>query len=561
MKIIQIKKTVRSVKRYREILQILLKYGFEDFIDRLRIDTHFMEGRRILLRKKGQRFPGKTTQERIRLALEELGPTFIKLGQMLSTRVDLLPGIYTEELRKLQDEVAPFPKQKVKEIIENELGGPVNQLFKHFDQKYYAAASIAQVHQAVTKSGEKVIIKIQRPKINRVIQSDMQILSDLANLIARRIPESEMYDPVGLIDEFNKWINRELDFFQEAKNIDRFRRNFSDDETVYVPKVYWNLSTDKILTMEYIDGISIHDLKELDRSGLNRRIIAQNGGNAVLKQIFKHGFFHGDPHSGNILVLDNNVIAPLDYGLMGRLDRETMEEIGDLLRGLIGKNTDRIIRVMDNLRMIRHEFDIRALKLDLSDFIDQYYQVPLSQIKFEQIINDASVLSTKYNIRLPQNLYLMIKALIVMESIGRNLDPDFDLVAMTKPYVQKLMVSKLDPKRLAQELTRMVEDYTDLIHAMPDNLKQILLKIRKGEFGINLHHLGLDQFIREMDKSTNRISFSLIIAALIIASSLIIQFNQGPLIFGLSAFGLTGYVIAAVLGLWLVIAILRSGRL
>jgi len=554
-------KTVKNIKRYRAIVQILIKYGFEDIIDRLKIDIVIHEGKRKLLRKKSEEFIPKSRHQRFRMVLEELGPTFIKLGQMLSTRTDILPSETIKELQKLQDSVKPIPVKEIIESIEEELEKPLNELFKEFDRTPQAAASIAQVHGAVTKDGMRVVVKVQRPNIKSTIVKDVAILSDLSQLIVRSIPESEVYDPVGLVEEFKSWIQQELDFYQEARNIDRFRKNFEGDSIVYIPEVYWNLTTDKIVTMEYIDGICINDIDAIEKAGLDRREIAKNGANAVLKQIFEHGFFHGDPHPGNIRVLPGNVIAPIDFGLVGRIDQETIEHLSDLLSGIVKKDSHRVVRVMMNMEMIKDDINLSALRIDLTDMIDRYIDIPLSHINIDQVHDDFLKLVKVHKIRFPRNLYLMGKTFIVMESIGRELDPEFDILSLAKPYITRLILTRYNPARLTRDLIHILEAYSDLIRTLPDNIRQILVKVGKGQLGINLYHQGLNQLIRELDKSTNRLSFSLIIAALIISSSLIIQLNLGPKIFGLSAFGLLGYLTAAFLGFWLVIAILRSGRL
>ena len=554
-------KTVKNIKRYRAIVQILIKYGFEDIIDRLKIDIVIHEGKRKLLRKKSEEFIPKSRHQRFRMVLEELGPTFIKLGQMLSTRTDIFPSETIKELQKLQDSVKPIPVKEIIESIEEELEKPLNELFKEFDRTPQAAASIAQVHRAVTKDGMRVVVKVQRPNIKSTIVKDVAILSDLSQLIVRSIPESEVYDPVGLVEEFKSWIQQELDFYQEARNIDRFRKNFEGDSIVYIPEVYWNLTTDKIVTMEYIDGICINDIDAIEKAGLDRREIAKNGANAVLKQIFEHGFFHGDPHPGNIRVLPGNVIAPIDFGLVGRIDQETIEHLSDLLSGIVKKDSHRVVRVMMNMEMIKDDINLSALRIDLTDMIDRYIDIPLSHINIDQVHDDFLKLVKVHKIRFPRNLYLMGKTFIVMESIGRELDPEFDILSLAKPYITRLILTRYNPARLTRDLIHILEAYSDLIRTLPDNIRQILVKVGKGQLGINLYHQGLNQLIRELDKSTNRLSFSLIIAALIISSSLIIQLNLGPKIFGLSAFGLLGYLTAAFLGFWLVIAILRSGRL
>jgi len=554
-------KTVKNIKRYRAIVQILIKYGFEDIIDRLKIDIVIHEGKRKLLRKKSEEFIPKSRHQRFRMVLEELGPTFIKLGQMLSTRTDIFPSETIKELQKLQDSVKPIPVKEIIESIEEELEKPLNELFKEFDRTPQAAASIAQVHRAVTKDGMRVVVKVQRPNIKSTIVKDVAILSDLSQLIVRSIPESEVYDPVGLVEEFKSWIQQELDFYQEARNIDRFRKNFEGDSIVYIPEVYWNLTTDKIVTMEYIDGICINDIDAIEKAGLDRREIAKNGANAVLKQIFEHGFFHGDPHPGNIRVLPGNIIAPIDFGLVGRIDQETIEHLSDLLSGIVKKDSHRVVRVMMNMEMIKDDINLSALRIDLTDMIDRYIDIPLSHINIDQVHDDFLKLVKVHKIRFPRNLYLMGKTFIVMESIGRELDPEFDILSLAKPYITRLILTRYNPARLTRDLIHILEAYSDLIRTLPDNIRQILVKVGKGQLGINLYHQGLNQLIRELDKSTNRLSFSLIIAALIISSSLIIQLNLGPKIFGLSAFGLLGYLTAAFLGFWLVIAILRSGRL
>lgn len=561
MQVFKITRTYRNIKRYRQILMVLLRYGFDDVIDKIGISYYIKLGKKIIPKYKERELERRNTAERLLLALEELGPTFIKLGQILSVRPDLIPENYIKEFQKLQDEVPPFPIEEVQNVIETELGKPIYQIFKSFEETPLAAASIAQVHRAETIAHESIVVKIQRPNIRSVIETDLDILFDLAGLVERYIPESEFYNPTGIAQEFAKTIRRELDFIREGRNIDRFRRNFENEKTVYVPKVYWKLSTEKVLTMEYIDGIKISEFDQLEKAGLNKQIIAHHGGQATLKQVFDHGFFHADPHPGNIFVLENNVLAPLDFGIMGSLDDELKEALGELLTAIIKKDVNKIIRVFSEIGITEKLTDARGLKIDLTDFLERYYQIPLYQLNVGKIIGELTEIIRRHRIKLPTDFTLMGKALIIAEGVGRTLDPNFDMITMAKPYVQKLLIRRLDPRRHIQEFAYTLDDFGRLLKVLPSEFRTILTKIKKGEQVVKVEIERLEQFILDLDRSSNRLAFSLIIAGLIIGSSIIVQSDKGPSIFGFPIFGIFGYFIAAILGLWLVIAIIRSGKL
>lgn len=561
MKVTGLPVRIRSIRRYREIFAVLLKYGFEEILDRLHVQDFPNLIKNYLIKRSGREFAGTPRQTRLRMAIEELGPTFIKLGQMLSTRPDLIPPAYIAEFQKLQHSVSTFPSRAAIETIETELGQPLTSVFSAFEEQPLAAASIAQVHRAVTRQGETVVVKVQRPGIRSVISQDMEILATLAHMLKRRFPENEVWDPVAIIEEFRSWIFKELDFLQEARNADRFLINFKEDQTVYVPKVYWPLTSSKILTMAHVAGISVTDIDRLVQAGLDPKAVARNGACAFLKQVFFDGFFHGDPHPGNLRVLPGNVIAPLDYGLMGRLDDDLQNQVGSLLQGIVNRDIDRIERALRNMQSIDEGVNTGDFRRDLTAFIDRYYQVPLFKLNAEQIFREGIELFARHRIRLPRDLYLMVKSLIVIETIGRQLDPAFDLVSLARPYVKKIMLRKIELRKIVSNGSLLLEDFKALLDDLPETLRQILLKTRQGSLGINLHHQGLEKLIKEIDSSSNRISFSLIIAALIIGSSFIMQLDKGPLFWGYPLFGLAGYLFAAVLGAWLAIGIVRSGKM
>lgn len=554
-----ITRNFRNIKRYHQIIAVFVRYGFGDIISRLNLDL-FVQKVKYKNIKKSQ-FEKISTAARLRMAFEELGPTFVKLGQILSIRPDMLPESFIEEFKKLQDNVPPFSGEQAIKEIETQLGKFVEELYSSFDATPIASASIAQVHRAMTNTHEQVIIKIQRPNIQNMIDTDLRILSDLAKLIEKNVPESQLFSPGRIVSEFSKTIQRELNFYREGQNIERFHKNFADDETVYIPKVYWELTTDRILTMEYIDGIKISEIERLEAAGLDKKIIAVNGAQAILKQIFEHGFFHADPHPGNIFVLPDNVIAPLDFGMVGSLDNEEMEAVGALLTAFVKKDVNKIIRVFDDLGVLENAVDIRNLKVDLSDFLDRYYQVPLYQLDVGKILNEMIALMRNYHIRLPAELTLMGKALVTEESVGRALDPQFDMVTLSKPYVEKLLVRKLDPRRQLLEFVGTLDEFVRLFKVLPSEIKLISGKVKKGEIKIQFEHRGLDNLITGLNQTGNRLSFSLIVAALIIGSSLIVHSDKGPQIYDLSAFGIFGYLIAAFFGLWLAIAIIRKNKL
>lgn len=546
----------RNLKRYHQIISVFVRYGFGDIISRLSLD-YFIQAVKYKNIKKSQ-FEKISIAARLRMAFEELGPTFVKFGQVLSIRPDMLPESFIEEFKKLQDNVPPFSGEQAIEEIETQLGKSVEELYSSFDATPIASASIAQVHRAMTNTHEQVIIKIQRPNIQNMIDTDLRILSDLAKLIEKNVQESHLFSPCRIVSEFSKTIQSELNFYREGQNIERFHKNFADDKTVYIPKVYWELTTDRILTMEYIDGIKISKVDELEASGLNKKIIAINGAQLVLKQIFEYGFFHADPHPGNIFVLPDNIIAPLDFGMVGSLDEEEMEAVGALLTAFVKKDVKKIISVLVDLGIMENALDIRNLKIDLSDFLDRYYQVPLFQLDIGKILNEIIAIMRNHHIQLPAELTLMGKALVTEESVGRTLDPEFDMVSLAKPYVEKMMIRKLDPRRHLRDFSDTLDEFIRLFKILPSEIRVITAKVKTGEIKIQFEHRGLDNLIAGLNRTGNRLSFSLIVAALIIGSSLIAHSDKGPQIHDLSVLGIFGYLIAAFFGLWLVITIFRN---
>jgi len=557
----KLKRRYKNINRLRQIVNILIKYGFDYFVKQLGLINLISKGEKILKLK-----PSKIAQLplpiRIRLTLEELGPTFVKLGQILSTRPDLIPQNYITELQKLQDKVPPFAYDQVEQIIKKELGANILKIFKSFEQKPLAAASLGQVHQAILKDGEKVVVKVQRPDIEKIIETDLDILFDLARLTEKHIPASRLYDPVGIAEEFAKTIRAELDYGTEGRNAERFKKNFEGDEIIYTPKIYWESSSKRILTMELIEGIKINNLKELDKAGYDRKKIAENGAKAFMKQILIDGFFHADPHPGNMLVMKDGIIGFMDFGMMGRLDEEMREKGIDLFVAVLERNPNKIINEMLNLGITsQEEIDTRSLKIDIKEMLDQYYDKPLKEIILGELISQLVEISIKYHIRMPAEFALLGKSLITIEGIGLELDPDFNLAEIAKPYAKDVILERKSPQRLILKLLNDLSELYNLVILIPRQLSKTLKKMEKGVFKLEFQHRGLENLINALDKAANRMAYSLILAAIIVGSSLIMQTNKGPLFMGFPVIGILGFLIAGVLGLGLVIIILRSGKM
>lgn len=547
----------RRLRRYREVFFTLLKYGFDDVVERIGPEILFW--RRWSQPRGGPR--DLPTPARLRHALADLGPTFVKFGQLLSTRSDILPREYIFELEKLQDEVPPFSFQEVRRILREELGKEPAELFQEFDPAPCASGSIAQVHRARLRDGTEVAAKIQRPGIRSVIETDLAILEEVAELVERQVPELRWFRPSELVRQFGRTIRRELDFVAEGHAADHFRLNFRDDPSYYVPEVFWEYSSPRILTTRFIQGVKITHFREIEARGLDRKSIARNGVRAILKEVFEHRFFHADPHPGNFFVLEGNVIAAVDFGIVGRLDEETSERLAMLLSALVHRDMEQLLRVFHSMELLGEEVDESLLKFDLLDFIDRYYGLPLEKIDAEQVVQDLLEILRRHRILLPMNLALMGRMLVVAAGVGRMLDPSLDLISEARPFMESFLLKRMDPRRRLRQLGNTLQGYREMLRTFPADLEEIVARLKKGKMLVSLHHEGMDRFILEMDRSSNRLAFGMIIASLIIGSSLVMQLDRGPMIFGFSVFGLGGYLIAALLGLWLVVAILRSGRI
>ncbi len=558
----RINRNIRSLKRYRQVLGTLIKYGFGHIIDQLNIDYYIELGKRIVSLGTASRELERLTQAaRFRLVLEELGPTFIKLGQLLSTRADIVSADILEELQKLQDHIPAVPTDQIMAQIHRELGYPVEELFETFEETPLATASIAQVHRGTLKDGEEIVCKVRRPGIESVIETDTDIMMGMAYLVEKHLPGGEMYDPVGLVKEFRRTIQRELDFSREGRTTERFSTNFADDETVRIPKVFWEHTGQTVLTLEYVNGIKISQHDKLKAAGLDLKVIARNGAENFLQQVFIHGLFHADPHPGNIHVLPGNIIGIFDFGMVGRLDEDLKLHLTELLLCVLHRDVDRLIMQLLYAGELHDESNRKSLKRDLTEFIDDYYDILLQDLKVGKLLIDFVEILTEYQIKFPPNLLLLSRALFVMEGIGKQLDPDFNMVEQIRPFAEQVIKDRYSPGNIAKETAQTLQAYHALGKSLPKDIKEFINRINRNKFKIDLEHRGFERLVNDLDKSTNRISFSMVIGALIIGSSLIMQIDKGPIIFGFPVLGLLGYTVAGILGLGLAIAILRSGRM
>ncbi len=546
-----IHRRIERIRRGRKIANVLIKHGFGHFIERL--DPKFSG------KKDHKRDDEKTpVSERARLVLEELGPTFVKFGQMLSLRPDLIPPEFVKEFRKLQDSVPGFGYDDVESAITKELGSPIDDMFSSFDKKPLAAASIAQVHKAVL-GGEDIVVKIQRPRIEETIDADLDILFNLARLTVKHIPESELYNPVGIVEEFTKAIRKELDFTIEGRNIDRFLRNFKDDPTVCGPKVYWNYTSKRILTMGFIKGTKLSELgSEIDKE--TRLEFTDKIAQSCMKQILVHGFFHADPHPGNLFVTADDKIAFIDFGIVGTVDEYLKEKLASLFIALMQKDTDRITNELLDIGMVTDETSLPEFRSDIAQLIETYYGTSLHAINISVMLNEGMETALRHRVRIPADFALLIKSIVTLEGVCRELNPEFNLTEAAKPFAESLITERMHPKRLINKMTKNLSELSELLMIMPKKINQILSQLEKGKLLIDIEHKGLNQFMSEIDIVSNRISVSLIISSIIIASSIILLAGKGPMLFDLPVFGIVGYMIVGVLGMALVISILRSGR-
>jgi ubiquinone biosynthesis protein len=554
--------TARELPRLREISSVFVRHGLGDLVRRAGIATLLEQAGQVLQWGEASEIAHLEPHHRARLAFEQLGPTFVKLGQVLSTREDLLPLAWTTELARLHSDVAPVPFDDLLPQIEQALCRSPFEVFAHVEREPYAAASIAQIHRATLASGTPVVLKIRRPGIDAKINADLRLLDRLAHLIEREMPEVRRYRPVQVVGQLRGSLERELDLAVEARNTERFAHNFADDLDILVPRVYSEWTSSTMIVLEHIEGIRGNDLAAIDSAGLDRKVLAARGVDAVLKMILVDGFFHADPHPGNVMYLPDNRIALIDFGMVGRLSPARRGQIIDLLAGLTGHDEEAMLEVLRDWR--GDEFvDEARLAADLGEFAFDYTDMQLKDLKIGVLLHRVSAILREHSIVLPSDLTLLFKALITLEGLGHQYDPEFRLIERVKPFIDRAMRERYQPVETARRAQQTLSDMFGLVTSMPRDLARLVKDARHGRMRVDLDLKRLDRFGDRLHSAMDRATIGIMTASLVVGSSIVMTIAEGPRLFGVSLLtycGLVGYLVAFVNSLWIIFSIWRSSR-
>ncbi len=513
--------TFRNISRTREIIAVLVKYGFEDVIANSTMRNFVPERMRISWMRQDRPALEYTRFERIRMVAEELGPTFIKLAQVMSNRPDMLPEGLIKELEKLQDKVPPFPYQIVRETIKRELDGEIEDFFEEFSEKPIASASIGQVHAARLKSGQKVVVKVQRPEVHEIVERDIAIIKEAVTRTERYLQRQGVINAMDVVLAFERTMSKEMDYRNEARNIDRCRDTYKDYKNFYIPKAYKEYSTDKVLVIEFSEGCKISDVPQMRAWGLDPAKVAENGMSIYLTMIFEYGFFHADPHPGNVFVRQDGVIALIDFGMVGQLVTKDKFNFAGIFISFAKQDARQMAMYMRRLSLEDQITDERQFEYDLNDLIEDFATLDVSESNIADMISRLQKIMYDYKMRVPGSVFLIFRAFAILEGIGKQLHPTFNTYEFIKPYGAKLVREQLKPKYLMTELTHRTSAITSFLNTFPMEVKEIISKTSRGKLHFEVEHQGYGYLLKKLDSITNRIAITLIIVALIIGSSLV----------------------------------------
>lgn len=550
----------RYLRRYRQIVEILADYGFGAVLAQMRLSDRLNIPRRWRRRRD---IPGDamTNPRRLRRAMEDLGPTFIKFGQILSTRSDIMPPEYLEELSYLQDEVPPVSWEQAREVVETELGAPIEDLFAQVDPVPIASASLAQVHVARLVGGEEVVVKIQRPNIEKTVNLDLDIIYDLAQTAQQRIGAASRFEVGDLAEEFASALRTEMDFRREAWNADRFRKNFEDENRLTVPKIYWDYSTKRLLVMERLKGIKIDNLEALKAAGYSPQRLSRYAADFALKEVLIDGFFHADPHPGNMLILPGEVIGLLDFGTVGRLDDKDRANLARLFIAGVQLDAEAIVDQLQRMGVADYKVDRIGLERDLKRILTRYYGLPIYEIDAREISKAVQPILYEYKLSIPTDYYLLMKTVVMMQGVGLRLDPDFDIFETAQPYMGKLFRRMWLPSSWGPEVVQMALDWKDFATILPRKTSRILEQVERGQLTVQAELPQLETIINTIDRLINRIIFSVLVAALLVALALLLPRLDYAWPWGLVTWIIVmGFFVLLFLAIRLAWSVFRSGR-
>jgi len=553
---------VRDLPRLQEISAVFVRHGLGDLVRRLGVASVLERAGSVLQWGAGARSTHLEPAQRLRRAFEELGPTFIKLGQMLSTREDLLPPEWTAELALLQSNVAPLPYDAIAATVERALGAAPSDVFLDIEREPSGSASIAQVHRARLPDGRPVVLKVRRPDIEAKVEADLRLLSHVAQLVESELPQARRYQPVRVVDEFRRSLTRELDLAAEARNIERFARHFKDDPYILIPRVYPQWTSPLMNVQEHIDGTTAEDPAALARAGLDAKLLVQRGADALLKMILEDGFFHADPHPGNVIYLPGNRIAMIDFGMVGRLSPTRRWQIVDLLAGIARHDEQPMLEVLLDWAG-DDAVDEERLAADLGELVTDYADVALKDMRVGALVARITQLVRDHGIVMPSDLTLMFKALITLEGLGRKYDPEFRLTDRLRPFLDRALAARYAPVELGRRGGANLGQLLGLLGSVPRDVARLLKDARRGRMRVDLDLKRLDSFGRKLDGTIDRITVGIMTASLVIGSSIVMTVTSGPHVLGMPLFtvlGLLGYLLAFVNSVWIVVSIWRSER-